>query len=127
MVELGLPPKKFCKLNNKAPPSVSYMLGQAHRKPWRTKKTKNGSRSTLRREDLSKPGGVVRMHQLISAQPGLVPQAEGSLTRVRIWAATVFIDYATDFVHMGLISDETDKVTLEAKHNFEHICATRGI
>ena len=99
----------------------------AHKKPWRTKKTKSGSVSSLRDEDLKKPGGVVGVDHLISAQPGLVPQAKGSLTRARIWAATIFIDYATGFVHVGLMSDESGDLTLEAKHNFEHLCATRGI
>ena len=127
MVKLGLLPRKFRKLGNKAPPCVSCMLGQAHKKPWRTKKTKSGSVSSLRDEDLKKPGGVVGVDHLISAQPGLVPQAKGSLTRARIWAATIFIDYATGFVHVGLMSDESGDLTLEAKHNFEHLCATRGI
>ena len=127
MVKFGLLPQKFRKLNGKAPPCVSCRLGQAHRKPWRSKKTKTGSSSTLRKDDSSKPGGVVGVDHLISAQPGLVRQANGNLTRARIWAATVFIDYASRFIHVGLMSDESGELTLEDKHNFDHLCATRGI
>ena len=98
------------------------MLGQAHRKPWRTKKTKYGPASLFREEDLKKPGGVIGVDHLISAQPGLVPQAKDSLTRARFWAATVFTDCATGLVHVGLMSDESGDLTLEAKHNL-NICA----
>ena len=40
LVKAGFLPKKFKKPNNKAPLCVSCILGQAHRKPWRFKKTK---------------------------------------------------------------------------------------
>ena len=30
----------------------------------------------------------------MSAQPGLVPQEKGQVTRARIWGATVFVDYS---------------------------------
>ena len=42
MVKLGLLPSKFRKLKNKAQPCVSCLLGQAHRKPWKFKRTKTG-------------------------------------------------------------------------------------
>jgi len=48
MVKLGFLPKKFKKLGNKAPPCVSCLFGQAHKRPWRYKRTKNGEVSTLR-------------------------------------------------------------------------------
>ena len=73
LVRLGFLPKKFKKLNNEAPPCVSCLFGQAHRKPWRFKRTKNGTTSTLRGEKISEPGDTVGIDQLISAQPGLVP------------------------------------------------------
>ena len=40
--KIGFLPKKFAKLNNKAPPCVSCLFDQAHRKPWRFKTTKDG-------------------------------------------------------------------------------------
>ena len=127
MVKLGLLPNKFRKLKNKAPPCVSCLLGQAHRKPWKFKKTKSGSTSTLRSDTPVKPGDTIGVDQLISAQPGLVPQQRGNPTRARIWAATVFVDYATGLLHVELMTDQSGEATLECKHNFEHMCGTRGV
>ncbi|KAL7466425.1 hypothetical protein ACHAXS_006718, partial [Conticribra weissflogii] len=123
----GFLPKKFLKLRNASPPCVSCLFGQAHRKPWRSKTTTNGSTSTLRGESLTKPGQTVGVDNLISAQPGLVPQNKGTLTRARIWAATVFVDYVTKFVYVALMSDQSAESTVEAKQNFEHFCGTRNI
>ena len=127
LVKLGFLPAKLRKLNNKAPPCVSCIFGQSHRKPWRFKRTSDGTKSTLRGEDISKPGQRVGIDQLISAQPGLVPQEKGILTRARIWAATVFVDYVTGYIHVGLMTDQSGEATLQAKHNFEHLSATRGV
>ena len=127
MVKLGLLPRKFKKLNNKAPPCVSCLLGQAHKRPWRTKQTKSGTASTLRKETVKEPGDVVGVDQLIFAQPGLVPQWKGTLTRGRIWAATVFVDYISGLVHVGLMTDQSAEATLQCKREFEQSCATRGV
>ena len=74
LVKHGFLPKKFQKLKNQAPPCVSCLFGTAHRKPWRFKKTKDGHTSSLRGDDISNPGDTIGVDQLISAQPGLVPQ-----------------------------------------------------
>ena len=60
---------------------------------------------------------------MISAQPGLIPQKKGNLTRVRIWACTVFVDYFTGFVYVALTRDLMTESTLAAKKEFEHKCA----
>ncbi|KAL7464776.1 hypothetical protein ACHAXS_005110 [Conticribra weissflogii] len=127
MVKAGFLPKKFLKLQNDRPPCVSCMFGQAHRKPWRYKSSIDGKVSELQGPKLSRAGQTIGADQLVSAQPGLVPQEKGSLTRARIWAATVFVDYYTKFVHVSLMSDQTAESTLEAKHSFEHFAATRGV
>ena len=127
LVKLGFLPSKFRKLKNKAPPCVSCLLGQAHRKPWRFKRTKDGGLSSLRGKDISQPGETIGCDQLISAQPGLVPQSKGLLTRARIWAATIYIDYVTGYVHVGLMQDQSGDSTLQSKHDFEHLCATRDV
>ncbi len=98
LVKAGFLPKKFTKLGNQLPPCVSCLFGQAHRKPWRSKSTANGSTSTLRGDQINCAGQTVGIVHLISAQPSLVPQNKGTLTRARIWAATIFGDYYTKFV-----------------------------
>jgi len=70
---------------------------------------------------------MIAVDQLISAQPGLVPQERGSMTRARIWAATIFVDFATRYVYVALMRDQSGEATLEAKAAFEHHCATRDV
>ena len=64
---------------------------------------------------------------MISAQPGLIPQEKGNLTRARIWACTVFVDYYTGYVFVAMMRDLTAESTLAAKKEFEHRCAVRGV
>ena len=77
----------------------------------------------MRKEDLTKPEPLVGVDQIISAQPGLIPQKRVSLTRVIIWACTVFVDYYTGYVFVELMRDITSESTLAAKKEFEHRCA----
>ena len=123
-IKSGFLPTKFRKLLNKSPPCVSCLSGQAHRKPWRFKKTKDGKKISLRGVAISKLGDTIGVDQLVLDQLGLVPQERGTMTRSRIWAATVFIDYVTGYVHVGLMQDQFGESTLQAKHNFEHISST---
>ncbi|KAL7461231.1 hypothetical protein ACHAXS_001651, partial [Conticribra weissflogii] len=97
------------------------MFGQAHRRPWRTKKSTSGALSSIRKPSDDTPGATVSIDQLLSAQPGLVPQISGHLTRARIWAATVFVDHFTDLVHVHLMRDQTQDSTLKAKASFERL------
>ena len=64
---------------------------------------------------------------MIYAQPGLIPQEKGNLTRARIWACTVFINYYTGYVFVVLMRDLTAESTLAAKKEFEHRCAVQGV
>ena len=49
------------------------------------------------------------------------------MTRARIWSATVFIDYVTGYVHVGLMQYQYGEATLQDKHNFEHLSSTRDV
>ncbi|KAL7542835.1 hypothetical protein ACHAWF_007262 [Thalassiosira exigua] len=64
---------------------------------------------------------------MVSAQPCLVPQERGQLTRKRIWGATVFVDYATKWLKVDLLDKATGEATLQAKESFENACATCGV
>ena len=65
--------------------------------------------------------------QLVSAQPGLVPQGKGTATRARIWGATIFVDHATDWTKVHLMQDASGDSTLEAKNAFERNCMLRNV
>ena len=102
------------------------MFGAQHQTNWRTKSLNHSKKSELRKE-LIKPGQCVGVYQMISAQPGLIPQEKGNLTRARIWACTVFLDYYTEYVFFALMRDLTAESKLVAKKEFEHRCAVRGV
>ena len=127
LAKLGVLPKHFCRLIKRPPPCASCLFGQAHRKPWRSKSTKDGKKSVLRGPQIKNPGDCIAVDQIVSAQPGLVPQDKGLMTRARIWGATVFVDYADSFTYVVLMPDLGGESTLAAKHQFEQACATRGV
>ena len=111
LAEAGFLPKRFLRLKSRPPPCASCLFGSQHRTKWRSKTSKHGSVSSLRKEDLKRPGQCVGVDQMISAQPGLVPQEKGHMTRARIWACTIFIDYFTGFTYVALMRDLTVEST----------------
>jgi hypothetical protein len=70
-----------------------------------------------------KPGDGVSVDQIISAQPGLIPQMAGFLTSKRIWGCTMFVDHVSDFIYIHLMKDFTTIETLLAKLAFKKLCA----
>ena len=127
LAKAGFLPKHLLRLKDRPPPCASCLFGAQHRTNWRTKSSKHGKTSALRKADLTQPGQCVGVDQMISAQPGLIPQEKGHLTRGRIWACTIFVDYFTGFVFVALMRDLTAESTLAAKKEFEHRCAVRGV
>jgi hypothetical protein len=70
-------------------------------------------------ERINAPGKCVSMDQMVSAQPGLIPQMAGFLTNLRIWGAMIFVDHYSDYIFIALMRDLTfDKKLLE-KSSFE--------
>ena len=120
-------PRRFLKLRNDLPPCVSCLFGKAHCRPWRHKFSTTSTGGVLRSADITKPGQRVDTDQIVSAQPGLVPQEKGQITRACIWGATVFVDYASRWVKVHLMQDATGDSTLEAKNAFEGDCMTRNV
>ena len=51
------------------------------------------------------PGDVLYVDQIISAQPGRIPQMSGFLTSKRLWGATTFVDYVSDYVYVHFMRD----------------------
>ena len=120
--KLGILNRKFAKMP-RIPKCASCAFGKAHKRPWRTKGKKSGS---IRREDELAAGDGVSVNQLVSAQPGLIPQVSGTLTSARIMGATVFVDHATQFIYAHLMKDLTQDSTIEAKAAFEKLMATHN-
>ena len=119
--------RRFLKLRNYLPPCISCLFGQAYFRPWRQKSSAKSYGGVLCSSDINKPGQKVGTDQIFSAQPGLVPQEKGSMTRARIWGATVFVDYATRWVKVYTMQDTSGDSTLEAKEAFGLHYMTRNV
>jgi hypothetical protein len=61
------------------------------------------------------------MDQIISAQPGLIPQMSGFLTSRNIWGCTTFCDRVSNFVYVHLMQDFTVDETILAVKAFEKV------
>jgi hypothetical protein len=115
LAEKGRIRKKFAKLKHRLPICMSCIFGTAHRKPWHSK----GSKESIRNESNNAPGKCISMDQLVSAQPGLIPQMAGVLPNLHIWGATVFVDHFSDYVSVALMQGLGLDETLLAKSYFE--------
>ncbi len=73
------------------------------------------------------PGKRASMDQMVSAQPGLIPQMSGRLTNLRIMGATVFVDHYSDHVYVYLMKDLMFSESLMAKHAYERFLGLLGV
>ncbi len=123
LAEKGKLNRKFAKLKHRLPVCMSCIIGTAHRKPWRSK----GKKGSIRRPSDNALGKCVSIDQMISAQPGLIPQMAGFLTNLRIWGATIFVDHFSAYVFVALMRDLTLDETLLAKTSFERHANEGGV
>ena len=73
------------------------------------------------------PGAKASTDQLVSTQPGLIPQISGKLTLQCVNGATVFADHYSDHVNAYLMQDLTLEQTIAAKHGYECYLGLLGI
>ena len=116
LVQAGVLPKKFLLFQNSAPFRASCAFGKAHRHQWRYK---SSSGHPIRSITDNKPGAWVSIDQMISAQPGLLAQMSGHLTRRRISCATIFQDHFSNFLYCHLQVSSSHEETLAVKWAFE--------
>jgi hypothetical protein len=72
-------------------------------------------------------GAKASTDQLVSAQPGLIPQISGKLTRQRVNEATVSVDHFSDHVYAYLMRDLTLDEMIAAKHGYGRYLSLLGI
>jgi hypothetical protein len=101
---------------------MSCIFGTSQ-KPWHTK----GSHGSICKESNDAPRKYVSMGQIVSAQPGLIPQMADFLTNFRIWGAAIFVDHFLDYVYVALMHDLTLDETLFAKSSFERHAFDGGV
>ena len=104
MAKLNLIPKELLHFKDKpAPLCVSCEFSHAKKRS-----SYSSKKGPIRKSTQNLPGSAVSTDQLVSAQPGLVPQVGGRLTRDRIWAANVAVDHYTDFHKVVLMRGTTE-------------------
>jgi hypothetical protein len=67
------------------------------------------------------------MDDLVSAQPGLIPQISGRLTSMRITGETVIVDHYLDHVYVYLMQNLSLKETILAKHSYKQFLVAIGV
>ncbi len=97
MAEKGEIPKRLAALQGLCPICVACLFGQAHKCPWQSKSKQKHPICKLTDDA---PGKKASLDQMVSAQPGLIPQMSGCLTNLCIMAATVFVDHFFQIMFM---------------------------
>ena len=115
--------KSLAQQKERVPTCMSCVFGMAHKRPWRSK----GAPGSIRKESETEPGDCISIDQLVSAQPGLIPQMSGFLTNLRLWGATIFVDHVSNYVYVALMRDLTLDETLLAKTSFERHAQDGGV
>jgi hypothetical protein len=123
LAEKGKLNKKFVRLKHMLSVCMSCLFGTCHCKPWHS----NGLKGLIRKETDNAPGKCVSMDQMVSAQPGLIPQMTGFLTNLCIWSARIFVDHYLDNVFVALMRDLTLDEMLLAKSSFERYANKGGV
>ena len=100
LAERGWLPRRLLDCRDRIPLCVACQFGAAHRRPWRVKGKRSGK---IRKETETKPGDGQSIDQIVSAQPGLIPQMSGFLTSQRYWGVTVFVDHFSDYIYCHLM------------------------
>jgi len=117
-------PKRLAELKGREPICVACIFGKAHKRPWRSK---SKDKKHIRNMTDDEPGKRVSLDQIVSAQPGLIPQMSGFLTNLRIMGATVFVDHFSDHVFVYLMKNHTLEETLLAKEAYERFMSSSGL
>ena len=102
---------------------VLHFFGMSHHRPWRSK----GTSGTILKDSETDPGDCVSIDQLVSAQPGLIPQISGYLKNMRIWGDTDFVDHISYFTCVALMRYLTLDGTLLAKTSSGRLANDGGV
>jgi hypothetical protein len=116
-------PQSILACEDKPSLCVACQIGQAHCRPWHRKGRASGS---IRKPTKVQPGDGTSVDQIVSAQPGLIPQMAGFPTSDRIWGTTIFCDHVSNFVYVHLMRNFTLEETLLTKHAYEKVLAQAG-
>jgi hypothetical protein len=124
MAEKGEIPKHLASLKGCCPICVACLFGQAHK---RLLQSKSKQKHPICKPTDNAPGKKASLDQMVSAQPGLIPQMSGCLTNLHNMAATIFVEHFSDHVYVFLMKDLTLSEILMAKHAYKCFRASLGV
>ena len=113
------------------PKCLSCLVGQAKRRPWRSRKEPKVIRGTAK--DFHPLTGHLQKSTTAScdhfacSQPGLIPQGKGILTLDNYVGGTVYVDHATSVTYLYLQTSLDAIQTLQGKLAFERFMASHGV
>jgi hypothetical protein len=110
---------RFC---HKPPKCAGCLFGAMTKLPWRG----NDSASSHEVFVATKPGEIVSVNQMESAEVGFFAQLNGSLTKKRYRYCTVFVDCFSQLCFVHLQFDDSAAETMLAKQAFEKFAAEHG-
>jgi hypothetical protein len=116
-------PHSILACNYKPPFCVTCQFGQAHCRPWCRKGKASGSICKLNKV---RPGDGTSVVQIVSAQPGLIPQMAGFPTSNRIWGMASFCNHVSNFIYFDVLRNFTLAETMLAKRVFKKVLAQTG-
>jgi hypothetical protein len=120
MAKLGVIPKRLAKCPT--PVCSACMYAKATRKAWRSK-----TPSQEQPINITSPGELVSVDQLVSPTVGFIAQMTGKLTKKRYKYATVFVDQASKLGYVYFQKTSTVEETLEAKAAFQQYASDKHI
>ena len=96
---------------------MACLFGQAHKHPWGSKSKQKHPICKSTDDALGKQAS---MDQMVSAQPGLIPQMSGRLTNLKIMGKTIFVYHFSNHVYAYLMKDLTLSETLMLMKSIWH-------
>jgi hypothetical protein len=102
---------------DKVPLCIVCHVDKSHCHPWRHRGKR---RRSICKEEHREPVDGVSIDQIVSAQPGLIPQLLGFFIRKRVWSTTAFVDHISNYVYGHLMRDFTLEETILAKSGWEN-------
>ena len=115
--------KWLIESRNKPPLCVACQFSQSYCRPWQTKGNKIGSICTPSQKE---SGNGILVDQIVSAQPGLIPQMSDFLTNKWLWCCTTFVNHVSDYVYVHLTRDLSLSEMLHDKATIENIMTQAG-
>ena len=98
----GVIPRKLSK-DKKLFPCVNCLFGKSYKRSLRTKEKRSGG--LIRKPSKTRLGAMNSIDQMVSSQPGLIPQVTGALPHVILWVATVFLDHYSNYFFAHLMRE----------------------